>query len=67
MNFTKVVNALADHSWLGLLAVSVAAQNLKPAFPHAAVAVDAVSATAFQLALLASNPMAALKTLVKPQ
>jgi hypothetical protein len=59
----KVINAFADHTWLVLLAISVAAKGLEPAFPHALATCDAISATAFQLALLASNPMAALKTL----
>ena len=60
----KVINAIADHAWLGFMALSIAAKGLEPAFPHATAAVDAVSGTAFQLAILCANPMAALKTLV---
>lgn len=63
----KVINAIADHAWVVFMALSVALKGLEPAFPHAHVAVEAVSATAFQLAILAASPMAALKTrLVAP-
>jgi len=59
----KVLNLVADHSWLVLMAGYVAVSNLEPAFPHAQAALGAVSQALFQLAILAANPMAALKTL----
>ena len=62
----KFVNAVADHAWLGLMAAHLAVAGLVPAFPHAHVAMGAVSDTLFQLAVLAASPMAAIKMKLVP-
>lgn len=59
----KVFDYVSSHAAMFLYAATITAKQIAPAFPHAQVALEATAAACFQLALLATDPSAALQAL----
>jgi hypothetical protein len=59
----KVFEYVTTHAAMFLYAATITAKQIAPAFPHAHAALEAIGDTCFQLALLATDPSAALRAL----